>query len=308
MAFGSAAGSRVAYVAEVTPGTVPSTPTFKQLRVTGGGLRTNKTTVRSDELQPHRNVLSETQTGQDVSGSYPFELTYATFDDILAGALFGAWSTNVLKNGLYRQYFTFEETLELGATDSFSRFPQGMVSSISLDVTARQAVTGSFSVMAQKETLGTSIVSGATYTAPNTKAVMDASAGVTIGTVASVSGVKLRRIQFEVNNNLRIRPTVGGLYSEEYGEGQCDVTGTIEAYFSDNALYQKVLDHGGGDLNFTVGTVTTEKYTIDLPNVVFLNGGRPIGGRDSDIMISIPFRALYDGTSGASIVITRAVT
>lgn len=306
--IGSGAGARYAYIAEVTPGTTPTTPTFKVMRTTGGGLRNNKSTSVSDQVRADRNVPDEILVGVDAGGSYPFELTYGSFDDIMAAALFGSWSTDVLKNGISRQFFTFEETIELGATDSFSRFTMSMIDMLSLDIQARQKITGSFNVFAQKETLGTAILSGATYTAANTKQVMSAGASVGALAVASLNPVpKLRRIQLQVGNNLRRRPVIGSLYSEEYGEGRCDVTGTLEAYFESNDLYQAVLDHGGGALSVTLGQDDDEHYTIDLPNIVFLDGARQLGGNNDDVIVSVPFRAKYSASDAASIKITRAV-
>jgi hypothetical protein len=308
MAFASGSEVRRAYVAEATWGATPATPTFKVLRTTGGNIRNNKTTKTSNETQADRNVRDEFMTALGASGSYNFELSYGSFDDIIEAALAGTWTTNVLKNGVARKYFSFEETLELGATDSFSRFPGGLVSALALDITAESEITGSFSVMAQKEQLATAIVTGATYTAPNSEPVMVA--GVSVGglTVAGLDPApKLRKVTLNIENNLRRRPVITSLYSEEFGWGKCDVTGAFEAYFDSNDLYQAVLDHGGGDMSLTLGQDANKKYTIDLPAIRFLDGERQVGGNEDDVIVSIPFRARYDATEVASIKITRAV-
>lgn len=306
--LGETSQARFAYIAEVTAGTTPSTPTFKVMRVTGAGLQINKSTVTSDEIQPDRNVRDEALVGIDVAGSYGFELTYGSQDDLLESALRGTWASDVLKNGIARKTFSVEETLELGATDSFSRFVRAEVNTMSLNIPARGKVTGSFGMMARSEALATAIISGATYTAANTKPMMTASAHVAELTIGSISPApKVRNLTLEINNNLRTRPVVGSLYSEDLGAGKCDVTGTIEAYFESNALYQAVLDHGNMAVSATIGVDTNEKYTIALPKVIFLNGQRQLGGVNDDVMVSIPFRAVYDATAAASIVLTRAV-
>lgn len=306
--FGTGSTAKAAYVAETTPGTTPATPTFKQMRVTSSTMRANKATVVSDERQPDRNVRDEMLVGVDAGGAYNFELTYGSLDDFLAAALFGSWATNVLKNGTTRQFFTFEETVDLGATDSFQRYPLGMVNSLSLDIQSRRQITGSFEVFAQRKLLATTAITGATYTPPNTTTVMTASSSFGSLAVAGMSPVpKLRRLSLQVANNLRRRPVIGSNFSEEYGEGRMDVTGSIEAYFESNALYQAVLDHGGGAITANLGHVTAEKYTVALPNVVFLDGAAPIGGQNDDVIVTIPFRAKYDSGIAASIQITRAV-
>ncbi|MCS0497863.1 phage tail tube protein [Ancylobacter sp. MQZ15Z-1] len=308
MSFAASSGARIAYVAEATFGTTPATPAFKVFRTTGGGPRTSKTTITSDEIRADRNVPDESMVGMDVAGAYPFEFSYGTFDDMLDGALMGAWASDVLKNGVTPKSFTFEETLELGATDSFSRFSGCMVNTFSLSVSAREKVTGSIGLMGQKEELDTAVIEDATYTAANAEPILSASGNIASLAVASLDPApKLRSVSFEVNNDLRTRPVVGSLYSEEFGLGRCNVTGTLNAYFGSNALYQAVLDHGGGALSFTIGKDAGKKYTFLFPKIVFLNGERQVGGNSDDVMVNIPFRAVYDAAEACSIKITRAV-
>lgn len=306
MAIASGSGLRVAYVPETSFGVTPATPTFEILRTTGGGLRTNKATGTSNELNPDRNVRDEFLLGIDVAGDYNFELSYGALDDLLEGLLCSAWASDVLKNGTALKSFTFEETLEMGATDSFSRFTGVMVNSMSLAIAARAAVTGSLNLMGKEETLATAALAGATYTAAPSEPISTSSANVGSLSVAS-SSPKVRSLNLEINNNLRSRTLVGSKFTEEFGAGRFDVTGSIEAYFESNTLYQSVLDHGGGALSFTVGNAANKRYTILLPKIIFGNGEKRIGGNDDDVVVNIPFRAVYDTTEAASIKITRAV-
>ncbi len=304
--FASGSGTRVAYVPEVTFGVTPATPAFKVLRVTGAGLRTTKATGTSNEIRADRNVTDEFMLGQDVAGAYNFEMSYATFDELLEGLLQGAWATNVLKNGTTPKSFTFEETLELGATDSFSRFSGVMVNSMSLAIASRAAVTGTLNLMGIKEVVDDAIVVDATYAAPNTKPISTSSANVANLSVAA-SNPKVRTLNLEITNNLRTRPVVNSLYSEEFGSGRFEVTGTLEAYFENSTLYESVLSHGGGALAFTIGNAANEKYTISVPKIIFGNGEKRVGGNDDDVIVSLPFRGVYDVTEACTMKITRAV-
>jgi hypothetical protein len=310
MAISSGSTRRIAYVAESTYATTPATPVFKILRATGGGLRTVKQTGSSAEIRSDRNVPDLYQTAQDVNGSYAMELTYGSFDDFMEAALFGAWTTNVLKNGVALKSFTVEETIDLGADgSSFSRFTGAMINRFSLNVASRAAITGSFELMAQQETLDTAIVTGATYTAPNTNPVFNGAISVGSLVVASLSPVpKLKSITIDVNNGLRIRDKITSLYSEQFGYDRCVVTGTMVAYFETNDLYAAVLAHGGGAVSVRLGNTAGSRYTITLPNVIFGNGERQPGNNSTDVMVSIPYQAVYDpGANACSIKITRAV-
>jgi len=312
MAFASGSGIRVGIVAEVTFGTTPATPTFATLRTTTGSLSSTKAVVTSDERQADENARDEVKVGVDAAGTYGFELTYGgVFDTLLEAAFRNAFSTNVLTNGITSKSFTVEETLTLGAGSSFSRFRGAMVNTLALDISSRAKVTGSIGMMALEETLGTAILTGATYTAPTTTAVSSASANVAalnVGNLSLTNQPKVRRISLEINNGLRTRPLVGSSFSEEFGRDRFNVTGTLEAYFENNELYAAMLAHDvHPSLTFTVGVLTTQKYTFSLPNVVLGSGTRAVGGTTDDVVLTLPFRAVYDSGIGGTMRITRAV-
>lgn len=304
----SSARVRAAYIAEVTPGTTPSTPAFQIMRVTGAGIRTNKKTAAIRELRTDANVMAEVQQSQHATAAYQFALSYGSFDDIIAAALRSTWSTNVVKNGTTLASFTFEEMGDNNGTNTYSRLTYGLIDTFSLDVPAEGNITGSFGVIGQKEALATSAIASATYTATNTKTPM--ASGLSAGSlsVASLSTPKVHRVTLDIKNGVRPRFVIDSLYPDSFGHDLMDVTGTIEVYFVDNTAYQKVLDHGGGSLAVTLGSVTGEKYTISLPTITFLDGARQVGGTSNDVMVSIPFRATgSDNSSNPSIQITRAV-
>ena len=309
-----ASRTRVAYVAEATAsafGTTPATPTFLEIRRTGGNLTTKKGTAVSDEIHLDRNVRSEYQLSQDPEGPYDFELTYGTYDDILAAALFGTWSANSMWNGganPTEQSFTFEETLDTGGgTNAYRRFVGCEVESLALNFNARKGVTGSVNIWGQTETNGTSIISGATYTAPNTNIVEVANSVASLAILGLSPVPIVKSMTINIANNLRRREGLGSLYeATNPGAGQIDVTGTMDIYFSSNTLNASILAHATGALSFTVGAVTAKKYTINMPVIQLLSGAVQIGGKNDDVMYRVPFRAIYDGTNG-SIQLTRAV-
>ena len=307
MAFASTSKSRAAYVAETVFGTTPATPAFKNIRRTRGGLATRKGTEVSGEIQADRNVRDEYQLSQDVAGSYDFELSYGSFDDLLAGALMGAWATDVLVNGTLQPSFTFEEMVDIGGTSKYFRYAGVSVSTLALNFASRASVKGTINLMGQKEIVDDAIVTGATYTTANTKPIACAHNVAALTVAGLTTQPIIKSLSLNIANNLRVRDAVGTLYTAEFGVGQCDVTGSLEAYFSDGELYQKVLDHGSAAISFTVGATTAEKYTFNLPKCVFLDGNKTLGDKNSDVMVTIPFRAVYDATTAGSIKITRAV-
>ncbi len=307
MAFASTSRTTVSYVPETIFGTTPATPAWQRMRRTGGNLSTQKGTVASDEIQPDRNIRDEMQVAQDVKGSYDFEWSPDTFDGLLEGAMFGAWTSDVLLNGTVPKSFSFEEISDFGATKAYNRFSGVMIDEFSLDLTARALVKGSISLVGQKESTGAAIVTGATYLAP-TITNIDSSLSVSSMTVSGVvPSPKLKGLTLAIKNNLSIRDVVNDLYSLEFGMGVCDATGTLNCYFEDQSLYSAVLAHGEAAISLTVGATANKKYTFLIPRARFLSGERKLGGKNDDVMISVPFRAIYDPVTGCSIKITRKV-
>lgn len=307
MTIAATSRTRVAYIPEATFGATPATPTFLEIRRTNGNLATKKTTAVSEEIHLDRNVRAEYQLAQDVEGSYDFELTYGTFDDILAAALGGAWQTNALINGSTETSLTFEETVDLGGgAFSYHRFLGCEVEQLALNFSARKGVTGSVNLVGKQEVLDTAIIAGATYTAPNTNAVETSNSVASLAVAGLAPLPIVKSLSLNVANNLRKREQLGSLYVHSFGSGQLDVTGTLEAYFDSQALYNQVLAHGSGAISLTVGAVTAKKYTIAIPVAQFLDGARTLGGKNDDVMVSIPFRGVADA-SPKSISITRAV-
>jgi hypothetical protein len=303
----SSSRTRVAFIAQTAVGAFPATPAFSTLRRTGGNLVTKKTIIESEEVQLDGRTRAIYQTGQDVAGSYDFELSYGTFDDLIAGVLQSSWTTNSISDGTTQQQFGFEETVDLGGSGfAYSRFVDCEISSLALTLASRAAVKGTVSVMGKSEAIDTAIVTGATYVAPNTNQV---ETSATVGTL-SVLGLGtqpiIKNLTMTIDRALRIRDSIGTLYTTGFGSGPCKVSGSFDVYFSDVAIAQMVLAHGSGALQIPIGTVTGKKYLITIPAAQLLDGARKIGGRTEDVMYSVPFQAIGNAASPL-ITVQRAI-
>ena len=91
---GSSSRSKTGYVAEVTAGTTPASPAITNLRVTSSQVAYTPSRVTSNEIRSDRQVADQILTKLDAGGNVGFELSYHAFDDMIAGALQGAWINN----------------------------------------------------------------------------------------------------------------------------------------------------------------------------------------------------------------------
>lgn len=91
MPLASSSRAQVRYIPESVLGVTPTTGNPRNLRVTGESLDYAVTKEDSKEIRKDRQVGSMTLTGAEASGDLQFELSYAEYDPLLEGALFGTY-------------------------------------------------------------------------------------------------------------------------------------------------------------------------------------------------------------------------
>lgn len=88
------------YVAEVTPGVTPTSPSWSPLRNTGGVPAVTRDALVSNELDGSREVSSIRTGNKQVTGEYSIELSAASQDELLAGAMTSSWQAGSTVAGL----------------------------------------------------------------------------------------------------------------------------------------------------------------------------------------------------------------
>lgn len=96
MAVLSSSSVQLAIVEETTWGQTPLTPAFERLRVTSDNLMVDRENIVSTEKRPDRNVTDLIQVGGGASGSIGFELSYGTFDKLIASMMHSEWVDGVV--------------------------------------------------------------------------------------------------------------------------------------------------------------------------------------------------------------------
>lgn len=297
--------SRLSSIAETNYGVTPATPVFKNMRFTGESLKPGIQYISSNEIRPDRNIPDLTQVGSDAGGGINFELSYGSFDDMIEALLCGTWATNQLVNGVVDRSFTVEKFFEAGVTDAYHRYIGAKVNNMSLNVAAGEMVTGSFDLMAKGVNTGTAIIAGATYSAANTNPVINAAANFAALSMTGVSSPSIKSLSLNIANNMRQQPVVGSIQSKGVGLGRFQVSGEIEAYFENSQMLDLYLQNTATDLSFELGGATTQKYKFLLPKIKFSDAEIVAGGNDQDVMAKMPFTAIYDGTTGGTMKVTR---
>lgn len=79
-------------VKEVTWGTTPTNPAFKELRYTGEQLDASKSFEKSKEIRSDRMVTDTVQVDSSPGGSINIELSGGTYDDYLEALMLSTWA------------------------------------------------------------------------------------------------------------------------------------------------------------------------------------------------------------------------
>lgn len=291
------------YIAEVTYGTTPATPAFSDVRHNGTTLALEKGQFESKESRADRQIAHHRHGVRSVTGDINAELSYGTFDDLLEAVLCGTWATNVLKAGTTRRSFTFERYFGGIATPEYHRFTGVEVNTLSMTIKPEAVVECSFGCIGQDSSIGTAIITGATYGAATTTEPFDAftgsilEGGGAIGTVTS--------LDFTLENNIKPLPVVGSALTIDPVIGASRITGNLGVYFQNKTLLEKFINETASAITVTLTDAAGNDYTIDFSNVKYTGGSLPTEG-DGEITLTLPFIALYDATDASQIVITRA--
>lgn len=302
-----AEGSRYAsyFVQEPSSGVSPENAALKVFRATKSGLDISIAALQSDEIRNDAEIADFRLGARHVEGTASAELSYGTFDDLLAAALRGTWASDMLVAGILRPSFTFVD-FNADINDLPYTIYRGCeVNSMNIKISASAMVTVEFGIigrtMEQRAALPAGwIVGSRTVTSP-----MDGFSGG-----LSANGVKnnvITELSIDIDNGIEPRFVVGSKYSIRPGAKRRNVTGSLTAYFEDNTLRLAYLNELPQAIVMTLSDgASGNTYEITMPKVKLTEAPRPIDG-EGDIMQNISYRGLLDATASTSIKIVRKV-
>lgn len=312
MQAGTSNRTAIRIVKETVFNTTPATPAFKNMRYTGESLAYNIRNITSNEIRSDRMTADLIKVGADVSGDLNVELSFETFDDLIAGALCSSWSAPVggastIKNGVLMQSFSVQKHFQDLAIPQFQTFAGCMVGGMSLNFQTGQILTGTFSFMGCSAAMATSQIAGATFSNPGQGNEPFNAVSNLIGLEKDDAAMtaKIRTMTMELNNNLRGQEAIGTLGYVGIAAGRLDISGNIELYFEDASEYTTFLNSDDFKLEFTLQDAAGNNYKFTLPRIKYEEGQIVAGGLDQDLVVAGSWRALYDVASASMIQIDK---
>jgi hypothetical protein len=220
-----------------------------------------------------------------------------------------AITQSVVSNGNTDKYFTFE----YDQTDIVQKlwYKGCQTNTLSLKLEVGSIITGSFGFIGMSHDISATTVLPGSPVASQSLEVMNAVTDVGMvmenGANLLTAGSFIKSVSLDINNNLRAQKAVGVYGNAGVGTGELAVSGSMEVYFTDATYYRKWLDGTTTSLVIGMADRAGNGYLVELDKVKFRDGGLNPGGKDSDVMLSLPFDAFYNAGSGRGIRITRAV-
>tara|TARA_R110000824_G_scaffold20947_9_gene78615 strand:+ start:3806 stop:4999 length:1194 start_codon:yes stop_codon:yes gene_type:complete len=195
-------------------------------------------------------------------------------------------------------------------TDKCARYSGCVVNGFSIDASANDTIGVNFDIVGALEVSSATVyaVDGGSEANNNTEMTsQDHVQEIRENGVAYSS----TSFSLSVSNNLRSQYKLGTLGADAMKLGDLEVSGTVQAYFTDSTAFDKFLNQTQTSLSLIVSDETTGRgnaYIIDLPAVKFTDGTRVAGGRNQDIIADLSFTAFRDSTEGITIRIAKTAS
>lgn len=300
MAFAQGSRSRLAYGVETTFGTAAGT--YTNLPFNTHSLNLTKDRVAGNEIQPDRMPRVDRHGNRQTAGDIVVDLRDGDYDDLIASAMLGAWSSDVIKVGTTPKFLTIEDYAQ--DIDQARLFTGCAVNSMAVSLAPNQMVTTTFGMVGKDMTISATekTVSAASGAAP-----FDAYSGdLAIGNVGASSPVAIvTGMDFTLTNSFAPTFVIGDDSAPSLEYGRAEVEGTLSAYFEDASLINRFLNETETELEVSVNDPTgNNAYTFLFPRVKINSADVGVDGPTSRI-ISMSFVALYDSTEGTNLSITR---
>jgi Phage tail tube protein len=196
-------------------------------------------------------------------------------------------SQKTMRNGTTKQSVLIEKQYE-DLTTNYINYRGMRVAGLSLNIQTEEIVTGTFRFMGSRGNIATATVSGG-FTGPSTNNSMTAS--LNVGSIveggASLT-TAIKSITLDLNNNVRALMGVGQAGAIGINMGSIGLTGRVEAYFEDQALYTKVVNHTSSSLEFRFTDEALNVMVITLAQLRF-SGNPQNPGIDQDVMLPLEY-------------------
>ena len=217
----------------------------------------------------------------------------AAFTSEIFDANNGLVQGKILRNGTTNRSFTIEK--EFSDVSSFAQYAGMRVGGMTLNFESQAILTGSFNFTGKGQSISSATIASA-VTAAGSNDVMNASGNVVRVWEGSdaITGVAFQSLSIELTNNPREQAKIGSSDLAGVGLGRCEITGSLSAYFENNALITKFQNNTQTSLRFQVQDGDGNSYVFSVPNAKYTDFTVAAGGPNNDIVQDGSWGAILD--------------
>jgi hypothetical protein len=305
MTIASLNRARIGHILETVVGTTPATPAFAELPYDKFDVVLSRNTISDNSIRSDGMARYVLYGDNEIKGSIEVKLTHGYYDLLLQSLARGPWTTNVLKSGTATTTgYTLameEQHLDISQYIVFNGL---LVDSLEVTIPTSGVVTAKFGIVGLSQSaLSATTFTGATWTAATVKnpftdygsAGFVKEGGSTVGYVQSLN--------FKIDNNYKAEYAAGANVAHDFTMSNRKVTGTVVVFFEDSTMYNKFVSGTASSIDYKLDNGTNQ-LEFNFPNIRYLGVAKSLGGSGA-ITLSMPFEAIYDGTSTSHFVITR---
>ena len=231
--------------------------------------------------------------------------------DTNAAKTLQVWSGQSITNASVAKSYTLERVFNDHSPVTYEVLPGMKVDTINWEMGAQAIITSTVNYMGKgggTSGFSTTRTAGATDVAATTSEVMNTSSDVgRIGENGTPVGDPnfVLEASIEVSNNLRRQNAVGSVSSVGIGSGEFSVTGSLNTYFGDSTMADKVINNTVSSFDIRVADIDTQTMVFDLPRLKFSSGVPAVPGKNDDVVVDLEFQAYRHPDLGYTILLQR---
>lgn len=294
--------------------TVPASPSWLNMSATSITLSETLNSSDSEVLRPDRGYSNARILSGEAGGDIPLETVYGPLMDMLIMAVLqsssSTWATaESIYNESTKQYFSLERFHTAPDGDVYKWFKDQQVNSLNLQFDANAFVSATANFMGlEVEPLGTAPKTGATYTNIDMLDQFDTNAVSIVikDDTDTVIDTEVESGSLELSNGMAKQAGVGKFFGVGNRSSRFSCVPTFNLYFLNRKIYEGFKANKSFTVEITVTSPAGAVYLFEMKNCTVTTYDDPINGIDTDIMVSVAFRANQDNQAPSrSLTVTK---
>lgn len=301
---------QTALVQETTWGTTPTAPGWKLTRET----RADGAPASNDSRSPERNPDRMARAMVHGLAAYNVSLEFAwardaALDLCWENILASTFSANAIKNASTQKPMSMEIKHAGGGTNPYRRFAGILLNTAQISWRIGDAGTISFTGFAKSYTTATSAIASSTYATATPGYDPVTPANITVNSLFGLTSPKVTAFNLTLSNNITPEYAFGSDAPQFMPFGEFDCRGSVSFYLSSVTDFSGFYPRATGQsLDFTIGSVTSFRDQLTIPNCDVWNPAVPDKASQGSDEVTVEFMGKYNAGTTAVMGLARNVT